>query len=231
MSLGRLAGVLTVVTLLFALGIAGAQDIAPIDIANEGGAMEQAAGEGSFEQAYFHAARILGAAGTEMEGRSAEELWYIGRAHQYLMAQLFQAAVAAGLEGERAEAATAAANDVLCPYEDIREISHGEQVTLEDYLVPGQYVIFDFFSEYCGPCVQFAPTVERLATQRDDVVLVVVNINRPGMQGIDWQSPVAQQYSLRSIPHFKIYGPDGELAAEGNAAREMIVGWLEELEG
>lgn len=229
--MGRTVGVLTVVAMLCA-GLALAQDgIAPVDIANEGATMEQAAGEGNFEQAFFHAARILGAAGAELEGRTPDELWYIGLAHQYLMAQAMNAAVAAGLPGERGQAARILADSVLCPYEDIREVSHGEEITLTDYLVPGQYVIFDFFSEYCGPCVQMAPFVERLATERADIVLVSVNINRPGVQRIDWQSPVARQYNLRGIPHFKIYGPDGAMVAEGDAARTMILQWLRELEG
>jgi hypothetical protein len=33
-----------------------------------------------------------------------------------------------------------------------------------------------------------------------------------------WQSPVAQQFKLRSIPHLQVYGPDGTLAVEGSDA-------------
>lgn len=226
-----MVGVLTVLAMLCAVGPTPAQELAPVDIANEGAAMEQAAEQGDFEQVFLHAARILGAAGTELEGRTPDELWYIGLAHQYLMAQAMDAAVAAGLSGERGRTARVMADAVLRPYEDIREVSYGEPIELTDYLVPGQHVIFDFFSEYCGPCMQFAPLLEKLATERADIVLVSVNINRPEVREIDWESPVARQYNLRSIPHFKIYGPDGEMVAEGDEARAMIVQWLGELEG
>lgn len=226
-----MVGVLTVLAMLCAVGPTPAQELAPVDIANEGAAMEQAAEQGDFEQVFLHAARILGAAGTDLEGRTPDELWYIGLAHQYLMAQAMDGAVAAGLSGERGRTARVMADAVLRPYEDIREVSYGEPIELTDYLVPGQYVIFDFFSEYCGPCMQFAPLLEKLATERADIVLVSVNINRPEVRGIDWESPVARQYNLRSIPHFKIYGPDGEMVAEGDEARAMIVQWLGELEG
>lgn len=229
--MGRTVGVLTVLAMLCAVGPMPAQELAPVDIANEGAAMEQAAEQGDFEQVFFHAARILGAAGTELEERTPDELWYIGLAHQYLMAQAMDAAVAAGLPGKRGQTARVMADAVLRPYEDIREVSYGEPIELTDYLVPGQYVIFDFFSEYCGPCMQFAPLLEKLATERADIVLVSVNINRPRVQEIDGESPVARQYNLRSIPHFKIYGPDGEMVAEGEEARAMIVQWLGELEG
>jgi len=229
---GRTVGVLTVVAMLCALGTALAQDgVAAVDIANEGATMEQAADEANFEQVFFHAQRILGAAGAELEGRTPDELWYIGLAHQYLMAQAMDAAVAAGIGGERGETAVALADWVLCPYEDIRVVSHGERVELTDYLVPGQTVIFDFFSQFCGPCMQLAPYVEKLAKTRDDIILVQVDINRPGVQGIDWESPVSKQYGLRGIPHFRIYGPDGAKVAEGDAARSMIMGWLQTMEG
>ncbi len=106
-------------------------------------------------------------------------------------------------------------------------ISKGQPITLADYLVPGKTTIFDFFSEYCPPCRAISPLLVKLHQSRDDIAVVKVDINRPGVKGIDWQSPVARQYQLESIPHFKVFGPDGNLKAEGDAAREMINGWLE----
>jgi thiol-disulfide isomerase/thioredoxin len=109
-------------------------------------------------------------------------------------------------------------------------VSRGEPVKLTDYLVPGKTVIFDFYSDFCGPCVQVAPALEKLHQTKTDVVVVKVDINRPGVKRIDWDSPVARQYSLRSIPHFKVYGPDGKLKAEdgptSNRARQMVLALL-----
>lgn len=107
-------------------------------------------------------------------------------------------------------------------------ISMGAEVKLTDYLVAGKTVIFDFYSDFCPPCVAIAPELEKLHASRADVVVVKVDINRPGIKGIDWKSPVAQQYKLRSIPHFKVFGPDGKLVAEdgptSSAARTIVVG-------
>jgi len=105
-------------------------------------------------------------------------------------------------------------------------ISRGATVTLADYLVPGKTTIFDFYSEYCPPCRAISPRLVQLHQKRDDVAVVKVDINRPGVKGIDWQSPVARQFQLESVPHFKVYGPDGALKAEGDAAYEMVAGWL-----
>lgn len=110
-------------------------------------------------------------------------------------------------------------------------VAMGQPVQITDYLVPGKTVVFDFYSDFCPPCVRVAPALDKLHAKRDDIVVVKVDINRPGTKGIDWQSHVAKQYGLRSIPHFKVYGPDGKLLAEDSAqsskAREMVMAWIE----
>jgi thiol-disulfide isomerase/thioredoxin len=105
-------------------------------------------------------------------------------------------------------------------------ISQGQEVKLADYLVPGKTTVFDFYSEYCPPCRAIAPRLEALHMTRDDIVVVKIDINRPGVKGIDWKSPVARQYKLQSIPHFKVYDPDGNLKAEGDEAYELVNSWL-----
>ena len=105
-------------------------------------------------------------------------------------------------------------------------ISQGQTVTLADYLVPGKTTVFDFFSEYCPPCMRISPELEKLHARRADLAVVKVDINRPGHKGIDWQSPVARQYDLHSIPHFKIFGPDGKLKAEGDDAYNIVLDWI-----
>lgn len=97
-------------------------------------------------------------------------------------------------------------------------IAQGATVRLADYLVPGKTVIFDFTSKYCPPCRAYDEPLHQLHSKRDDIVVVKVDINRPGVTRIDWDSPVAQQFGLRSIPQFKVYGPDGKLRAEDKIA-------------
>jgi thioredoxin len=137
---------------------------------------------------------------------------------RHLIIALALAALVAG------PAARAAENHVKGPKPI--HISQGQPVTLADYLVPGKTTIFDFYSEYCPPCRAIAPRLEKLHETRADIAVVKIDINRPGHKGIDWQSPVARQYNLQSIPHFMVYSPDGKLKAEGDAAYEMVTGWL-----
>jgi thiol-disulfide isomerase/thioredoxin len=106
-------------------------------------------------------------------------------------------------------------------------IAHGQRVDLQAYVVPGKTTIFDFTSEYCPPCRAIAPALHKLHASRSDIVVVEVDLNRPGIQGIDWESPVAQQYNMRSIPAFKVYGADGKLQVEGDEASSYVTSLLQ----
>ena len=110
------------------------------------------------------------------------------------------------------------------------EISYGQKIALKDYLVTGKTTIFDFYSEYCPPCRALRPLLRKLHRKRDDIAVVKVNINRPGVVGIDWGSPVAGEFGLRSIPHLKVFSPDGKLQAEGDDARNLVADWIKALD-
>lgn len=101
--------------------------------------------------------------------------------------------------------------ELLNPAVPMIEIAHGEEFELEDYIVPGKINIFNFFSEFCGPCNAIKPKVMALNEGNPDVNIIRVNVNRPGFQGIDWNSPVVKQYKLRSIPYFIIIELNGSV--------------------
>ena len=122
---------------------------------------------------------------------------------------------------------TARAGDTHVKGPKPMHISQGQEVNLADYLVPDKTTVFDFYSEFCPPCRAIAPRLEKLHESRADIAVVEVDINRPGVKGIDWRSPVARRYDLNSIPHFKVYGPDGKLKAQGDDARAMVTAWFE----
>ncbi len=119
--------------------------------------------------------------------------------------------------------ATAAA-----PVLTVNESNPGERVSIDDHVVAGKYTVFDFYSDGCPPCRRIAPLLERLPSAKPEIVLRRVDINRRGSGGIDWASPVVQQYSLRSVPYFVVYDPSGRKSAEGDAARSMVSRWLDE---
>ena len=140
-------------------------------------------------------------------------------------------------------AATALATDTHAKGAEPAHISQGAEVTLTDYLVPGKTTIFDFTSAYCPPCQGYTQPLALLHARRADIAVVKVDINRPDVRGIDWNSPVAREFKLYSIPHFTVYGPDGKLVADDKlilgpdgrpvsrdaAARKMVDQWIDGL--
>jgi thiol-disulfide isomerase/thioredoxin len=104
----------------------------------------------------------------------------------------------------------------------------GQPMEIKALLAPGQVTVIDFYSPFCPPCMRLAPLMEQLAQKRADLALKKININRPEVQGIDWRSPLAQQYRIHSVPYFMIFNPQGKLAAQGEAALRQIIRWLKE---
>jgi len=53
-------------------------------------------------------------------------------------------------------------------------------------------VIIDFWAPWCGPCIQFAPTFEKISDQNPDVIFGKVNTEE--------QQAIGTQYGITSIP-------------------------------
>lgn len=225
---------LTVMLMALALLPVFADELTPAaQMANAFAALQEQVQQQSWPAVAQQAQALLTAAAMlDPASLTAEQLYRVGVAHYWLMGLALQAALQGDtLSPEQAEFARKMVEltfTATAP-ETIKVIGHGERVTLEEHLTPGKTVIVDFFSEFCPPCMAIAPHLERLVQARSDLVLVKVDINRPGHQGIDWESPVARQFDLQSIPHFRIYDGEGKLTAEGDQARAIIVRWLQEL--
>lgn len=108
-------------------------------------------------------------------------------------------------------------------------VTKGEEVKLEDWLVKGKVTIFDFYSDGCPPCRFIKGPLIKAVTGDQSVALRVVDLNREGKKGIDWQSPVAAQYKLQSIPYFVIYDANGKEWKRGDEAQEHVQKWLDDV--
>ena len=104
----------------------------------------------------------------------------------------------------------------------------GQTLEVRSLLAQGKTTLIDFYSPFCPPCVQLAPIMAQLAKKRPDLAIKKVNINRPEVNGIDWRSPLAQQYQIQQVPYFLIFSPQGQLVAQGREAAETVGRWLKE---
>ena len=81
--------------------------------------------------------------------------------------------------------------------------NNGQEIHLPALLATNKVTIVDFHADWCGPCKAMAPYLESLARQDEKVQLIKVDIQ-------SFESPVARQFSLTSIPNLRVFGPDGE---------------------
>lgn len=90
---------------------------------------------------------------------------------------------------------------------DMKTIATGTEVTLEDHIVKGKFTIFDYYADWCGPCLKLAKKLERHALSRDDLAIRKIDI-------VNWESAAAKQatkaYKLPGLPYVRVYGPDGK---------------------
>ncbi|MCK5880016.1 MAG: thioredoxin family protein, partial [Holophagae bacterium] len=96
-------------------------------------------------------------------------------------------------------------------------------INLSSMVVSGKTNIVDLYSEYCPPCRQIAPYLEKLVKARPDIHVIRIDINRKGHRGIDWGSPIAKQFNLRSIPYFILVDGEGKVLKEGKSAYKRVV--------
>lgn len=55
----------------------------------------------------------------------------------------------------------------------------------------------------------------------------MVNIDRPESSGIDFHSPVAEQFDIHSVPKFRIYDERGNLFSTDEEAKRQVKDWVE----
>jgi thiol-disulfide isomerase/thioredoxin len=98
----------------------------------------------------------------------------------------------------------------------LNEAAPGSTVDIEKNLVKGKTTIFDFYADWCGPCKRIAPSLEKLQEKNATVAVFKINIDK-------WNSPVCQQYNIKSVPCFKIYDGNGKLQYEGKEAYQKVL--------
>lgn len=90
----------------------------------------------------------------------------------------------------------------------------------------GKYILLDFWSQGCGPCVQSLPELEEVATAYADRLVVVSISSDPekvwkkfltekGMKGNHWNElrhdgeGLIAAYGVRGVPYYVLISPDG----------------------
>jgi thioredoxin 1 len=66
---------------------------------------------------------------------------------------------------------------------------------LEQILNENSAVVMDFYADWCGPCKQLIPTLEKVSEEQKNVVFCKINV--------DQNEELSKSYGIRSIPTLK----------------------------
>ncbi|NUQ00105.1 MAG: thioredoxin family protein, partial [Armatimonadetes bacterium] len=166
----------------------------------------------------YHAVVAEGAGRQEASGE--EHMATAAAAMSVALAELRAAAQDPALKDKATEAWMSVASPVGARFLEV--IGRGQEINVKDYLSAAGPTIFYFGSANCPSCQDAKPLIERLALEQQSYRIYHVEIDRPGADGIDFESPVAKQFKLEAVPELKVYQPDGTLAAEGDEAIEKV---------
>jgi len=72
----------------------------------------------------------------------------------------------------------------------------------------GKVLVIDYFATWCGPCVGFTPTFQKMSSEMPEVVFVKVDV--------DECPEAADKAAIQSIPAFHVYA--------SGAKQEVVVG-------
>jgi len=72
-------------------------------------------------------------------------------------------------------------------------IKHITSKEFDSILQQNNLVVVDFYAPWCGPCKMFSPTLEEVANEMKEKVLIV-------KVSTDEERELAQKFNIRSIP-------------------------------
>lgn len=99
-------------------------------------------------------------------------------------------------------------------------LKHANESNFTDMTGKG-LVLVDFFATWCGPCKMLSPVLEDLASDRDSIDIVKVDI--------DESMNLARQYGIMSVPTLVLM-KDGKILAKtsGFQPKDFIQRWIDE---
>ena len=83
-------------------------------------------------------------------------------------------------------------------------LKHANESNFQDMTSQG-LVLVDFFATWCGPCKMLGPVLEDMASDRDSIDIVKVDI--------DESMNLARQYGIMSVPTLVLF-KDGQVVAQ-----------------
>ena len=95
---------------------------------------------------------------------------------------------------------------------------------VEEIINSGKPVVIDFWATWCGPCMNMSPTIDELAEEYADKVVI-------GKYNVDEESDFSTQHRIMSLPTILFFkdGKKTSLRLAGSQNKAALVEKIEEL--
>ena len=95
---------------------------------------------------------------------------------------------------------------------------------VEEIINSGKPVVIDFWATWCGPCMNMSPTIDELAEEYADKVVI-------GKYNVDEESDFSTQHRIMSLPTILFFkdGKKTSLRLAGSQNKAKLVEKIEEL--
>lgn len=116
------------------------------------------------------------------------------------------------------------------------EDANGRKITLSQYIQPGKYTLVDFWASWCPYCIKEIPELKELYSSMKDKGVEIVGVAvrdsvddtkaSIAKHGIEWPVVFNTErrpydiYGFSGIPHHILIGPDGNIIARGESAKQ-----------
>lgn len=92
----------------------------------------------------------------------------------------------------------------------------------EKILMDNEFVLVDFFATWCPPCKMLAPILEQISNERNDILVLKVNI--------DEFKSIADKYDIHAVPTLVFFKNNEEVKRNlGFIGKDQIEQMIEEL--
>lgn len=95
---------------------------------------------------------------------------------------------------------------------------------IQEIIASGKPVVVDCWATWCGPCKAMAPTIDALAEEYADRVVI-------GKYNVEEESELVDEYRVTSLPTILFFkdGKKAPIRLAGSQSRESLVKKIDEL--
>lgn len=92
--------------------------------------------------------------------------------------------------------------------------------TFDKVIQEREWVVVDFWAEWCRPCLMLAPIFEQVASEMPDMTFAKINV--------DEETNLATRYGISSIPAIILFHNGKPIATHvGTISKDRLKTWLQ----